>query len=62
MAFAVFAPLLATLLAFAQVAVPRVEGVAVVVDGRLDEEVWSRAAVLRDFSQYLPNDDRPADD
>jgi hypothetical protein len=45
-----------------EVAVPRVAGAAVTVDGRLDEEVWRRAAVLRDFWQYLPNDDRSADD
>ena len=32
------------------------------MDGRLDEAVWQRAAVLSGFSQYLPNDDRPADD
>ncbi|HKE89227.1 MAG TPA: DUF5916 domain-containing protein [Gemmatimonadales bacterium] len=44
------------------VAVPRITGAAVVVDGRLDEPVWARAAALRDFSQYLPNDDRPAED
>jgi hypothetical protein len=34
----------------------------VVVDGRLDEPVWAQAAALRGFSQYLPNDNRPADD
>lgn len=44
------------------VAVPRIDTATVVVDGRLDEAVWARAAVLRDFSQYLPNDNRPADD
>src|SRR5262245_31154324 len=44
------------------VAAPRIAGAAVVVDGRLDEPVWARAAALRDFSQYLPNDDRPAED
>jgi hypothetical protein len=43
------------------VPVPRFDS-AVVIDGRLDEAVWTRAAVLRDFSQYLPNDNRPADD
>ena len=32
------------------------------VDGRLDEEAWEKAAVLRDFSQYSPADGRPADD
>jgi len=44
------------------VAVPRFADAAVSVDGRLDEPVWARAAVLRDFSQYLPNDNRPAED
>ena len=43
-------------------AVPRIADATVTVDGRLDEPVWARAAVLRDFSQYLPNDDRAADD
>ncbi len=46
----------------ASVALPRIADATVAVDGRLDEPVWSRAAVLRDFSQYLPNDNRPADD
>lgn len=32
------------------------------IDGRLDEPAWAQAAVLRGFSQYLPNDNRPADD
>lgn len=45
-----------------RLAAPRFDTVTVTIDGRLDEAVWSRAAVLRDFSQYLPNDDRPADD
>ena len=45
-----------------QVSIPRVADAEDVVDGRLDEPVWARAAVLRDFSQYLPNDNRPADD
>jgi Domain of unknown function (DUF5916) len=44
------------------VAVPRIADASVTVDGRLDEPVWARAAVLRDFSQYLPNDNRPAED
>lgn len=34
----------------------------IVIDGRLDEPQWSQAAALRGFSQYLPNDNRPADD
>jgi len=46
----------------AAVAVPRVEDAAVTIDGRLDEPVWQGATVLRDFSQYLPLDNRPADD
>jgi hypothetical protein len=44
------------------VALPRIADASVVVDGRLDEAAWSQAAVLRGFSQYLPNDNRPADD
>lgn len=32
------------------------------VDGRLDEPVWSRAAVLTGFSMYQPVDSRPAPD
>jgi uncharacterized protein DUF5916 len=46
----------------APVAPPGAADSAVVVDGRLDEPVWARAARLREFSQYLPNDNRPADD
>src|SRR4029077_3692732 len=44
------------------VAVPRITDAAVTIDGRLDEPVWGRAAPLREFSQYVPNDDRPAED
>jgi len=44
------------------VAVTRIADAQVTVDGRLDELVWDRAAVLSGFSQYLPNDNRPADD
>lgn len=44
------------------VAVPRVADATVTVDGVLEEPVWSQAAVLRGFSQYLPLDNRPADD
>ena len=43
------------------VAPPRVD-TAVVVDGRLDESVWSRAAILNGFSLYAPVDGRPAPD
>ena len=42
----------------------RVDGVesAIEVDGRLDEAVWRRAAVLTGFSLYQPVDSRPAPD
>jgi hypothetical protein len=40
--------------------VPRFEA-AVEIDGRLDEEVWSRAARLDGFYQYFPVDGRPAE-
>ncbi len=43
------------------VAVPRMTG-DVVIDGALDEPVWSRAALLTGFSQYLPVDGLPAED
>jgi uncharacterized protein DUF5916 len=43
------------------VRVPRREAV-VVIDGALDEPVWSEAAVLTGFSQYAPVDGRPAAD
>src|SRR5204863_8742445 len=43
------------------VAIPRVE-TAATVDGRLDEPVWQRAALLTGFSQYRPVDSRPAAD
>src|SRR5262249_53913267 len=43
-------------------AIPKAPDAHVVIDGRLDEPEWSEGAVLRDFSQYLPNDNRPADD
>ncbi len=32
------------------------------IDGRLDEDVWSGAAVLTGFSEYQPVDQRPAPD
>src|SRR5262249_8746130 len=38
-----------------QVNAPRIDA-AVTVDGRLDEPVWSQAALLTDFSQYAPTD------
>ncbi|HEX6600135.1 MAG TPA: hypothetical protein VF034_12500, partial [Gemmatimonadaceae bacterium] len=43
------------------VAPPRID-TTVVVDGRLDEPVWSRAAILNGFSLYAPADGRPAPD
>src|SRR5690348_17262809 len=43
---------------------PRIEerDAAVRIDGRLDEPVWRRAALLTGFSQYTPVDSRPAPD
>ena len=43
------------------VAPPRLEA-DVDVDGRLDEPVWSQAALLTGFSLYQPVDQRPAPD
>jgi hypothetical protein len=43
------------------VPIPRTD-TTVVIDGRLDEAVWSRAARLTGFSQYQPVDGQPADD
>jgi hypothetical protein len=34
----------------------------IAVDGRLDEAVWSRAPMLTGFSQYVPVDERKAED
>ncbi|HVL67584.1 MAG TPA: DUF5916 domain-containing protein [Vicinamibacterales bacterium] len=42
------------------VTAPRLEASAV-IDGALDDEVWTRAARLSGFSQYAPNDGRPAE-
>ena len=53
--------LLALQQAGASVEVPRYE-VDVRIDGVMDEEVWSRAAVLQDFTQYEPVDGRPAEE
>lgn len=39
---------------------PRVDQ-SIEIDGRLDEEVWSQAAVLSGFSRYAPVDGAPAD-
>jgi len=43
------------------VTIPRIEA-SVTVDGRLDEDVWARAARLGRFSQYQPVDGRPAEE
>ncbi|MGA7303872.1 MAG: DUF5916 domain-containing protein, partial [Rhodothermales bacterium] len=43
------------------VQIPRFDTVAT-IDGVLDDEVWSRAAVLTGFSQYQPVDGRPAEE
>jgi hypothetical protein len=51
--------LLALQQAGASVEVPRYEA-NVQIDGVMDEEVWSRAAVLEEFTQYEPADGRPA--
>jgi len=40
---------------------PRID-TTVTIDGRLDEPVWQRAAVLTGFSEYRPADSRPAAD
>ena len=43
-----------------KVAIPRLDE-SIQVDGRLDDAAWKSAARLTDFSQYSPNDGRPAD-
>ncbi len=43
------------------VRLPRIDTVAD-IDGRLDEPVWQRAALLTGFSEYKPVDGRPAAD
>jgi hypothetical protein len=43
------------------VALPRIDA-TVAVDGKLDEQAWSRAAILTGFSQFAPSDGRPASD
>ena len=40
---------------------PRIEA-DIVIDGKLDEPAWQRAALLTGFSQYQPVDGRPAPD
>ena len=47
------------------VTLPRIELTATssaTVDGRLDEDAWTRAARLTEFSQYEPVDSRPAEE
>ncbi|HEY9225239.1 MAG TPA: DUF5916 domain-containing protein, partial [Gemmatimonadaceae bacterium] len=44
-----------------RVAIPRLDA-DLTIDGRLDEPVWSRAAILTGFSLYQPVDGRPAPD
>ena len=43
------------------VAIPRLDE-SVVIDGKLDEAVWERAALLTGFSQFTPQDGVAADD
>ena len=43
------------------VAIPRLENV-IVVDGKLDDVAWRSAALLTGFSQFAPQDGRPAAD
>ncbi len=43
------------------VRVPKIEG-AIRIDGRLEEAVWSGAAILTGFSQYAPVDGVAAED
>lgn len=45
-----------------EVALPRHDDVAVVVDGQLDEPVWQSAALLTGFSQFTPVDGQAAVD
>lgn len=44
-----------------RVDIPRIE-VAIEIDGELSEPVWEQAARLTGFSQYAPDDGRPAAD
>jgi hypothetical protein len=45
--------------AVASVEIPRIEA-DVRIDGQLDEQVWSQAALIDEFWQYEPADGRPA--
>ncbi|HEY8309497.1 MAG TPA: hypothetical protein VIG47_03025, partial [Gemmatimonadaceae bacterium] len=40
---------------------PRIDA-SIIVDGNLDEPVWSQASVLTGFSEYAPVDQRPSPD
>lgn len=42
--------------------VPRLDDDSIRVDGVLDEAAWRKASLLTGFSNYLPIDNRPADD
>lgn len=42
--------------------VPRLDDDSIRVDGVLDEGAWRKASLLTGFSNYLPIDNRPADD
>ncbi len=44
-----------------EVHAPRID-TTVTIDGKLDEPVWSRAALLTGFSEYAPVDQRPSPD
>jgi len=45
-----------------EIAIPKLEIPVMSIDGYLNEEVWSQAAVTGDFMQYTPVDGRPAED
>src|SRR4051812_36821141 len=45
-----------------RVAMPRLDESGTTVDGVLDEAVWSRAARLTGFTQFYPQDGKPASD
>src|SRR5688572_12671828 len=44
-----------------RITAPRIEG-SITVDGVLEEQGWSQAARLTEFSQFSPSDGRPAED
>ena len=44
-----------------EIKLPRLDE-TIAIDGRLDEPVWQRAALLTGFSRYAPSDGVPADD